>query len=115
MHSRRTGSETVLLVEDDNPLRELTRNILQGLGYRVLAASGSAEAEDRCSGFQGEIRLLLTDVIMPGGDGRELAQRFLQQRHDIKILFISGYTEDDLVRTRGAARWGNVPPEAIFA
>jgi two-component system cell cycle sensor histidine kinase/response regulator CckA len=88
------GHETVLLVEDEVTLRELVRQYLQNQGYVVLEARGSAEAVQISNSHPSPIHLLLTDVIMPGMNGRELAQQISSGRSGIKVLFMSGYTEN---------------------
>jgi signal transduction histidine kinase/ActR/RegA family two-component response regulator len=92
------GSETVLLTEDEDAVRLLAKRVLTRSGYRVLAARGGAEALELAEQHEGEIHLLLTDVVMPGMSGRELAQRLLPLRPGIRLLFTSGYTEDAIVR-----------------
>lgn len=88
------GSETILVVEDETTLRGLVRQSLTNQGYTVLVAGEGADAEMVSTAHQGPIHLLLTDVIMPGMNGRELAQRISSQRPDIKVLYMSGYTEN---------------------
>ena len=88
------GSETILLVEDDVALRELNREQLKSLGYNVLPAPNGEAALQLVKEHSGEIHLLLTDVVMPGINGRELAERLQQQRPAIKVLYVSGYTEN---------------------
>jgi PAS domain S-box-containing protein len=88
------GTETILLVEDETNLRYLARQFLEKQGYRVLDAADGALAMQVALAHQGVIHLLLTDVIMPGMNGRELAQRVLQLRPGIKVLYMSGYTEN---------------------
>jgi len=92
------GSETVLLVEDEPTLRGLVRQSLKNQGYTVLEAADGASAEMIASNHQGPIHLLLTDVIMPGMNGRELAQRISTERSGIKVLYMSGYTENAIGR-----------------
>ena len=87
------GEETILLVEDEEAVRGLVREILSRLGYRVLVASNGIEALALSQRFPETIHLLLTDVIMPGMDGRELAERMMVARPDTRILFMSGYAE----------------------
>jgi two-component system, cell cycle sensor histidine kinase and response regulator CckA len=87
------GEETILLVEDEEAVRSLVREILSRLGYRVLVASEGLEALALSQRFPERIHLLLTDVIMPGMDGRELAERMMVVRPDTRILFMSGYAE----------------------
>jgi two-component system cell cycle sensor histidine kinase/response regulator CckA len=92
------GTETILLVEDEANLRYLARQFLEKQGYRVLDAADGALAMQVAQAHQGVIHLLLTDVIMPGMNGRELAQRVLQLRPGIKVLYMSGYTENVIGR-----------------
>ena len=86
--------ETILLVEDEGNLRRLTRHFLENQGYTVLEAADGAAAVQIAVAHQGTIHLLLTDVIMPGMNGRELAQRVSEIRPNIKVLYMSGYTEN---------------------
>jgi two-component system, cell cycle sensor histidine kinase and response regulator CckA len=92
------GSETILLVEDEEMLREIVREALEAGGYRVLAAPHGAEARRICESHRDAIDLLLTDAIMPGGGGRKLAERIRASRPEIKVLYMSGYTDDAIVR-----------------
>lgn len=92
------GSETVLLVEDEKIVRNLVRNILQEKGYTVLEARNGDEALRVSGDHSGAIHLLVTDVIMPGMNGRELAQRMMNSRGDVKVLYMSGYTENAISR-----------------
>ena len=92
------GTETVLLVEDEEAVRSLTRIVLQGAGYRVLEASDGGEALIVAGGHEGPIHLLLSDVVMPVLSGRQLAERLLALHPEIKVLFQSGYTDDAVVR-----------------
>lgn len=87
------GTETVLVVEDEEPLRVLVRICLEGNGYRVLEAPSAPVALELAEKHGGRIDLLLTDVVMPGMSGRELAQR-LTARHGVKVLYMSGYNND---------------------
>lgn len=96
--ARTGGSETVLLAEDEDAVRLLAKRVLTRSGYRVLAARGGSEALELAEQHEGDIHLLLTDVVMPGMSGRELAQRLLPQRPGIRLLYTSGYTEDAIVR-----------------
>jgi two-component system cell cycle sensor histidine kinase/response regulator CckA len=93
-----TGVETIPLVEDEDAVRAVTRLTLQGLGYQVLGASQWTEAIRHCEQHRGPIHLLLTDVVMPEMGGRELAERLTQIRHDLKVLYLSGYTDDSIIR-----------------
>ena len=94
----RHGSSTILLVEDDEAVRDLAARILRQHGYTVLPASGGAEAELLCRRFEGKIHLLLSDVVMPGMSGAKLARRLRRQRPDIRVLFISGYTDNAILQ-----------------
>jgi two-component system, cell cycle sensor histidine kinase and response regulator CckA len=94
----RGGTETVLLVEDDALVRQVTRQLLEMSGFRVLAAEDSEEALRICREFEGSIELLLTDVVMPGGSGRELAESAHGIRPQMKLLYTSGYTDDAILR-----------------
>ncbi len=96
----RRGSSTILLVEDDEAVRELATRILRQHGYAVLPASGGAEAELLCRRFEGKIHLLVSDVVMPGMSGAKLARRLRRQRPEIRVLFLSGYT-DNAVQPHG--------------
>jgi PAS domain S-box-containing protein len=89
-----TVHETILVVEDELNLRRLTRQFLENQGYAVLEAADGAAAVQICVAHQGTIHLLLTDVIMPGMNGRELAQRVSEIRPNMKVLYMSGYTEN---------------------
>ena len=91
------GTETILLVEDEEMLRKLARQSLKGHGYEIVEASNGIEAIAMSAQHPGAIHLLLTDVIMPGMNGRELATRVLQTRSSLKVLFMSGYTDDAIV------------------
>jgi PAS domain S-box-containing protein len=91
------GSETILLVEDEDVVRELTRRVLERQGYTVLACSHGAEAVALAAGAGSRIDLLLTDVVMPGLRGYEVAQQVALSRPEIKILYMSGYAEEALV------------------
>jgi len=88
------GTETVLLVEDEANLRYLARQYLEKQGYKVIEAADGAVAMQIAVAHEGVIHLLLTDVIMPGMNGRELAQRISEIRPNVKVLYMSGYTEN---------------------
>ncbi|HEV7839764.1 MAG TPA: PAS domain S-box protein, partial [Gemmatimonadaceae bacterium] len=96
--SGKRGSETILLVEDEEAVRGLTSRILQKQGYRVLAAQHGREAMDIATKEEGIIHLVLTDIVMPGMNGRGLVERLSGIRPTIKSLYMSGYTDDDIVR-----------------
>jgi signal transduction histidine kinase/CheY-like chemotaxis protein len=89
----RRGEETILLVEDEQALREVTRRILTGAGYRVIVATNGPEALKAASGHTGPIDLLLSDVIMPQMPGPQLAKRLLAQRPSIRVLLMSGFAQ----------------------
>jgi two-component system cell cycle sensor histidine kinase/response regulator CckA len=93
----RGGSETVLLVEDDEMVRALACELLKGAGYTVLEARHGSDALDIAQRYHGSIHLLLTDVVMPGMGGRELAGRLGPRRPQMKVLYMSGYTTDAIV------------------
>jgi two-component system cell cycle sensor histidine kinase/response regulator CckA len=90
-----TGSGTVLLVEDDPAVRHYATRALEQLGYQVLSAPAGAEALGLSAAYQGRIDLLLTDIVMPGTQGPELAHRILATRPDIRCLFMSGFADRD--------------------
>jgi len=91
------GNETILLVEDDQQVRELARTILVECGYSVLTAEKPVEASSLCRNFSGQIHLMLTDVVMPGLSGRDLAVQVSALRPQIKVLYMSGYTTNAIV------------------
>ena len=91
------GTETVLLVEDEASVRELVSDILVAHGYRVLEASEPEKGIALAANYAGPIHLLLTDVIMPQMDGRKLARHLVAVRADLKVLYMSGYTENVIV------------------
>ncbi len=95
--SLQRGSETVLLVEDEKGVRELAREYLQMVGYSVLDAEDGHTALELAAMHAGPIDLLMTDVVMPGISGRELAERVSQIRPGIKILYMSGYTDQAVI------------------
>ena len=88
----RKGHETILLVEDEPDLRELTQMVLSERGYTVIAAPSPAEAERLAGNNGAEIHLLLTDVVMPGISGRELAKRLTSRFTNLRVMYMSGYT-----------------------
>jgi two-component system cell cycle sensor histidine kinase/response regulator CckA len=92
------GRETILLVEDDVSVRTMTVEMLEQMGYAVLQAGGGDEALVVLNQTQDSIDMLLTDIVMPGMSGRELAERLLAVRPTVKVLFTSGYTEDVIVQ-----------------
>ena len=91
------GTETILLVEDEETVRTVVCRLLEQAGYRILAAADPDEALRLSREHQGPIHLLFTDVVMPGSSGRELAGRILAQHPQLKVLFMSGYTENAII------------------
>jgi two-component system, cell cycle sensor histidine kinase and response regulator CckA len=92
------GSETILVAEDEPDLRELTRIFLESYGYRVLEAGNAEQAIRTAEEFGAPIHLLLTDVIMPGMSGRQLAEKILCKSPNTKIVYMTGYTDDMVVQ-----------------
>ncbi len=92
------GNEQILLVEDDAAVRKLVRELLEQQGYKVIAAAHAAHALDLIEGLDREIEFLVTDVVMPGMSGPDLAERLARRFPRMKILFISGYTDSLVVR-----------------
>jgi PAS domain S-box-containing protein len=92
------GSETILLVEDEDAVRSLTCRILEKQGYRVLPAQHGRDAMEIATREEGHIDLVLTDIVMPGLNGRGLVEKLCGIRPKIKSLYMSGYTDDDIVR-----------------
>jgi DNA-binding NtrC family response regulator len=100
--------ETILLAEDESGIRALMRKILQKQGYEVLEAEGGQEAIAIAASYPGHIHLLLTDVVMPGMNGGQLAAELKTQRPDLRVLYMSGYTGNDL------AAFEPLPADAEF-
>jgi PAS domain S-box-containing protein len=96
--SAKRGSETILLVEDEEAVRGLACRILEKQGYRVIPAQHGRDAMEIATREQGQIDLVLTDVVMPGMNGRGLVERLSGIRPSIKSLYMSGYTDDDIIR-----------------
>ena len=103
-----TTLETILVVEDEAGIRALVRKILRRQGYAVLEASNGPDAIQICAQHKGTIDLLVTDVMMPQMTGRELAERLAAVRTDLKVLFVSGYTDDAMLQS------GSFPPGTAF-
>lgn len=89
---------TILIAEDEEPIRELLSGYLINNGYRILVAKDGVEALELATQHDGPIDLLLTDVMMPGMSGRELAQQLIAKQPSITVLYMSGYTDDVLLR-----------------
>jgi PAS domain S-box-containing protein len=101
----RRGSERVLVIEDDEPLRRIVTRVLETLGYSVIEAENGEKALSLLAEHELSVDVLLTDVVMPGMNGREVAERFVQARPETKVLFMSGYTDDEVLR-RGVSGAG---------
>jgi two-component system cell cycle sensor histidine kinase/response regulator CckA len=103
------GTETILVVEDEPQVRELVRAMLESQGYRVITAADPEAAAAACDETTAaEVDMLLTDVVLPGTTGREVAERFRQLNPDVRVLFMSGYS-DEAVQRRGA-----ISPDSAF-
>ncbi|MDQ8168621.1 MAG: ATP-binding protein [Gemmatimonadota bacterium] len=94
-----TGEETILLVEDEDSVRVVATGALERRGYRVLAAADGEAAIAISRAFPGRIDMLVSDVVMPGLNGRELAEQLEIMRPGLRVLFVSGYTDDAVLRT----------------
>lgn len=92
------GTETILLAEDEEGVRDAARRVLERSGYRVLAASNGEEALRIAAKYEGKISLLLSDVVMPGLGGAQLVENLRTMLPGIKVAYMSGYTDDDIVR-----------------
>jgi hypothetical protein len=102
------GHETIMLVEDDESVRNLVRVMLESKGYTVLAAAGAEEAERLCAERAGDVDLLLSDVVMPEVNGRVLAERLSAVTPSLRVLFMSGYSDEAVYRH------GEISPDASF-
>jgi two-component system cell cycle sensor histidine kinase/response regulator CckA len=102
------GGETVLLVEDEEPVRNITTLLLETLGFRVLGAENGQDALRLFKASREKIDLLMTDVVMPDLSGREVAEALRSLDPDLKVLFQSGYTDDTVVR------WGVLHAEVAL-
>lgn len=92
------GTERILLVEDDDSVRRLAERLLAGKGYRVTIAHRGAAALEIFEGAPDEIDLVVTDLVMPGMSGRELVERLHESRPRLRVLYMSGYTDDEIIR-----------------
>jgi CheY-like chemotaxis protein len=90
--------ETILLIEDDSEVRTLAQEVLEARGYRILAADLPGEALEIAGAHPGPIHLLLTDVVMPGASGRQIADRLAVTRPEMRVLYMSGYMDDTILR-----------------
>ncbi len=106
--SQAGGSETVLLVEDEESVRQLVRETLELKGYKILEADNGESALQIVAGYSGKIDMLITDVVMPGMSGRELSAKLCASYPQTKVLYLSGYTEDAIVHE------GVVDPDTAF-
>src|SRR4029077_13877510 len=97
-----TGRKTILLVEDDDAVRDLVGKTLDGLGYTVLAVSGGKAALKQSAEFGKKIDLLISDLVMPGMSGRDLARRLAKIRPRLKVLYMSGYADERIVQQASA-------------
>ncbi len=102
------GTETLLVVEDDAGVRSLVKRVLEEQGFRVLEATDSDEASALCETFEGAIDLLLTDIVLPKTDGTDVARRLREKRKEMRVLFMSGYTNGTATKQRG------LPADADF-
>ena len=102
------GDETILVVEDEDSLRDLVVHVLEAKGYKVLSAVGGTEALSTFDKRNGAIDLLLTDVVMPGMRGQELAQRISQRSPSLPVIYMSGYTDNALMHA------GSLPEGTVF-
>jgi two-component system, cell cycle sensor histidine kinase and response regulator CckA len=87
----------ILVVDDDAAVRQVTARVLQRAGYRVLQAAEGTEALTVARSYDGKLDLLLTDVVMPGMNGRELGELMTQERPETRLLYMSAYTEDEII------------------
>lgn len=102
------GTETVLLTEDDPGVRSLVRHVLEMYGYTVIDAAQGEAALLLANGHDGPVHLLVADVVMPGMNGREVAERLAERRPGVRVLYLSGYSEEVV------ERFGGLPPGATL-
>ena len=100
-----SGTETILLVEDQASVRRLAVSVLRGCGYRLVEAESGEEALRAAAGCPETIHLMVTDVVLPGMTGKDLAERLQPARPDMKVLFASGYAEN-VIAHRGVINPG---------
>jgi two-component system, cell cycle sensor histidine kinase and response regulator CckA len=93
-----SGTETILLVEDDSSVRDLVERVLRSRGYHVLAAQHGGDALQLASGTVRGVDMVLTDVVMPSMSGRELVEALQVARPALRVLYMSGYTDDEIIR-----------------
>jgi CheY-like chemotaxis protein len=108
------GTETILLVEDEDSLRAIAREILEEHGYQILDAGSASAAIEIARHHPAPIHLLVTDVVMPGMNGRVLAESLVVVRPDLKVLFMSGYT-NDVIANHGVLDSGTLFLEKPFS
>jgi CheY-like chemotaxis protein len=108
----RTGTETILVVEDNQSVREYVLAALREQGYKLLAAADGAQALELARGYAGEISLLLTDVVMPQMSGPQVARTLRRLRPDLKVLYISGFTQPSIEFDLG---WGDAMIQKPFS
>jgi two-component system, cell cycle sensor histidine kinase and response regulator CckA len=89
---------TILLVEDEASVRGVTREVLEADGYRVVEAEDAIDGIRVCEQFRGKIDLVLTDVVMPGMNGRDMARKLIERHPRLKVMFMSGYTDNPVLR-----------------
>jgi CheY-like chemotaxis protein len=100
------GAETILIVEDEAAVRRMASRALRSQGYTILEAENGAEALEVLARATGPVDLVLSDIVMPVLNGGELGERLAAERPELRVLFMSGYTDDDIVR-RGLLRPGS--------
>jgi DNA-binding NtrC family response regulator len=93
------ATEAILVVEDDDMVRHLVRETLEREGYKIMDAAGPVEARRLMEQYAGPFHLLITDVVMPKVNGRQLAGQLLRKRPDLKVLYMSGYADADILKT----------------
>ena len=90
------GNETILVVEDDGHMRDLIRHVLQDQGYETLVAGNGQQALEALAAHAGTVHLLLADVVLPGMSGKGVAERVASIRPGVRVLFMSGYTDEEI-------------------